>query len=284
MDLSRALLVVKPTKVEFDMQRLGVTAEALSSIYHPDDRPVIFESHERQLRARRRARELLPEAAVVERERLTREEAAEASLVIALGGDNHFIFVSHFLRATPILGINADPVRSHGGLLQLDESKLEAAVSRIREGEFSIRAWTRIDGTVDGRAVGTATGEFFVGESHRVMMTRHVLQKDDGPQEEHKSSGLLLVTGAGSTGWFGHYEEPFERDLRVAKWRLTEPFPFDHKYRWAAGELEPGGVLRVRSKNDDRGIVAVDSLGEEPFPYGAVAEFRISSWPLRVLV
>lgn len=282
-DLSRAILVPKATKIEYDVLRLGVAVEALKSIYHPSDCDVIFESHERQLAMRRRVVSLLPEVRVVDRGRLTPEEAESAGLVVALGGDNHFIYVSHLLRIAPILGINADKVRSHGGLVDIDESNLEAALSKIREGESSIRAWTRVDAKVDGKPAGTATSEFYVGEADRLMMSRHVLRKDDEPAEEQKCSGLLVSTGAGSTGWIGHYEEPFPRDLRVVKWRLTEPFPFDHKYRWAAGELEPGAVLSIRSKNDGRGVVCVDSLKGTPFAYGSVAEFSLSPLPLRVV-
>lgn len=283
MDLSKAVLVPKATKVEHDMRRLGLAREALAAYYRAENADVIFASHERQLAMRRRVRELLPEARVVEREKLSREALAGADLVIALGGDNHFIRVSHFLDDTPVLGINADRVRSHGGLLSVDENNLEAVVARARAGGIAVERWPRIEAAVDGRPVGRATSEFLVGELARKDMTRHVVRKNDGTEEEQKCSGLLIATGAGSTGWYGCYGAPFGRQEPVARWVATEPFPHGPAYRLATGELRPGDALTVRSRNDARAVVSVDCLEEADFPYGSVASFRLSGSPLSVM-
>jgi hypothetical protein len=68
-----------------------------------------------------------------------------------------------------------------------------------------------------------------------------------------------------------------------ARWVLTEPFPHGHEYRMSRGELAPGDVLEVRSRNDARGIVSVDCLSDAPFPYGAVVRLRLSDVSLRVV-
>lgn len=280
LDLRQTLLVPKPTKVEYDSKRWGVAVDELRARYGADA-DLIFGSHERQLAMRRLVQSLLPEARVVERQEYS--GAAGASLVVALGGDNHFIFVSHGLDSTPILGINSDRVRSHGGLLSIDERNVGTVIAKLREGECSIQAWTRLEAAVDGRPVGLATSEIYIGEQSRLAMSRHVLRLDDGPEEEHRSSGLLVATGAGSTGWFGAYDRPFDRTQRMAQWQLMEAFPYNHKYRYAAGELGPGSVLSVRSRNDHQGILALDSQVAVPMPRGSTATLRISPQSLRVI-
>jgi NAD kinase len=276
IDLTQAVLVPKPTKVEFDSKRLRTKPEKLR---YGADADIIWASHERQLKMRALVRKLLPEVRLMKRSSVSKKRMAGASLVIALGGDNHFIFVSHALDSIPILGINSDRVRSHGGLLGIDESNVEATVAKLRAGEFSIHAWTRLE----CRPGGMATSEVFIGERDRLRMSRHVLRKDGDPEEEHRSSGLLVATGAGSTGWYGTYDRAFDRTLRVAKWQLTEAFPHDHKYRYGTGELEPGATLTVRSRNDRDGILAVDSEIIHPLPRGGVATIRISPQSLRVV-
>jgi hypothetical protein len=282
VDLSKAVLVPKATKVEHDMKRLGLTRDALVAYYREENAEVIFASHDRQRLMRRHVQDLLPEARVVEREALTREAVKDASLVIALGGDNHFIFATHFVEATPMLGINADRVRSHGGLLAVTEENLEPVIARLRKGELAVESWPRLEVAIDGRPAGRATSEFLVGEAARRDMTRHVLRKNDGAEEEQKCSGLLISTGAGSTGWYGVYGKPFGRTDPRARWVATETFPHGHVYAQATGELGPGDVLTVRSRNDARGAVSIDCLVDVAFDYGAVATFRLTE-PLRVL-
>ncbi len=279
MDLAQAVIVPKATKVEHDMRRLGMSRDQLHAYYRADSADIIFASHERQLEMRKRVSMLLPEAGHVTREQLTRDRLQGVSLVVALGGDNHFIYVTHFVDATPIVGINADRVRSHGGLLALTEENVEGFVTRLRERNVLTQAWTRIEASVDGRIAGRATSEFYVGEQGRKDMTRHVLGT-----EEQRCSGLLVATGAGSTGWYGAYGTAFDRTAPLARWVATEPFPHGHSYAQATGELTAGGELVVRSRNDAHAILSVDCLEDAPFPYGSVASFRLSDVPLRVVL
>lgn len=283
IDLSRAVLVPKATKVEYDMLRLKLTRRQLASYYRNENAAVIFASHERQLAMRRRVLKLLPEARVVSRQALDPAALEGASLVVALGGDNHFIFVSQLLDATPILGVNADRLRSYGGLLHIDETNLESALRRMRAGGQTCRRLARIQASVDGRPVGRATSEIFVGERGRKNMSRHALSMDGGAEEEQKSSGLLIATAAGSTGWFSYYARPFSQGARYGRWALSEAFPREARYERAEGKLWPGQTLTVRSLNDSEGIVSIDCLRDVPLAFCAVATFRMSEQPLMVL-
>ncbi|MBI2931361.1 MAG: NAD(+)/NADH kinase [Planctomycetes bacterium] len=283
MDLQRAVLIPKATKIEHDLKRLALTPAQLPAYYGADHADAIYASHERQLEMRRRVRALLPEVREIPREEISAQALAGASLVIALGGDNHFIYVTHFLDGVPVLGVNADRLRSHGGLLSVNEENLEETVRRLRGEDPAPESWTRIEATVDGRFAGRATSEFFVGETFRKHMSRHVLRKNDGREEEQKCSGVLVASGAGSTGWYGAYGESFGRTQPVARWAATEAFPHGTPYGMGTGELRPGDTLTIRSRNDAQGVVSVDCLKDVPFDYGCVATFRVSDVPLRVV-
>lgn len=280
LDLQRAVIVPKETKLEYDLRRLGWTVRRLKAWYR-ESADHIFESHGRQIAVRKRLLALLPEARVVPRAMVDEADLDRASLVVALGGDNHFVYVSHFLRKAPILGVNADRVRSHGGLLDVDERQLEPTAAALRAGRWRVEEWPRLEAYVDGKLAGLATSEVFLGERQRKHMSRHALRVDRGPEEEHKSSGLLVATPAGSTGWYGHYGRPFKASSGVARWALTEPFPRDRKLKAAAGTLRPGEALRIRSLNDSEGILDIDSLKDAPFPFASVATLQLSSHPLK---
>jgi NAD kinase len=276
------VLVPKATKVEYDGQRLGLTHHELIAFYRHENVDVIFASHERQLTMRQCVVGLLPRARIVTRAELDRNALANADLVVALGGDNHFIFVASHLQATPLLGINADHVRSHGGLLGVDERNVATVLARVLQGDCVLEAWSRLDVSVDGQPVGTALSEIYLGESARHDMSRHVLAVD-GQEEEQRCSGLLVATGAGSTGWYGSYGRSFARTARQARWAITEPFPRHQAYLLGKGRLGPGRHLTVRSRNDAQGVVALDSLVDVAFPYGSVARLSLSPRPLHVV-
>lgn len=280
-ELGRAVLVPKETKLEYDGRRLGWTRRRLEAWYR-DRAGAIIESHERQLRVRERLKALLPECRVVPREMIDAAGLDSSSIVIALGGDNHFVYVSHFLRKAPLLGVNADRLRSHGGLLRIDETQLEATAAALRAGRLSLEAWPRLEASVDGRPAGLATSELFLGERLRKNMSRHVLRLGRGQEEEQKSSGLLVATPAGSTGWYGNYGRRFGDASGSGRWVLTEPFPRGKRHRLATGSLRPGGTLRIRSLNDAEGVLDVDSLREAPFPFASEAVIRLSRHPLKV--
>lgn len=280
LDAAKTVIVPKETKLEYDLRRLGWTVRRLKSWYR-ENADAILESHGRQIAVRKRLLALLPEARVVHRAMVDEADLDRASLVVALGGDNHFVYVSHFLRKAPILGVNADRVRSHGGLLAVNETQLEAAAAALRSGRWRIENWPRLEAYVDGKLAGLATSEVFLGERQRKHMSRHALRVGHGSEEEHKSSGLLVATPAGSTGWYGHYGRPFPHSSGVARWALTEPFPRGRKLRAAAGTLRPGQTLSVRSLNDADGVLDIDSLKDLAFPFASVATLRLSHHPLR---
>lgn len=278
MILDRAVLVTKDSKLEYDRRRLGWPLKRLLRWYR-DRADIIVESHERQARVRARLAALLPELRAVRREDAATAGLDAATLVVALGGDNHFIYVSHFLSRAPLLGINADPVRSHGGLLRFDERHLEAMADGLRAGRVSLEDWPRLSAVVDGRRLPPALSEVFIGERERKHMSRHVLEFGKAV-EEHKSSGLLVSTPAGSTGWYGHYGKRF--DGPGCRWVLTEPFPRGRKLSLGKGVLEAGRTLTVRSLSDSAGIVSVDSLEEAALPFARTVEIGVSRRPLKV--
>ncbi|MBI4230366.1 MAG: hypothetical protein HY608_05985 [Planctomycetes bacterium] len=285
-DLSKSLLVPKPSKYEYDLARLGLTHETLLGHYRRENADRILESHRRQRGMRARARALLPEARLVERERVTASDVRAASLVVSLGGDNHFIYLSHLCVETPLLGIKSDSLRSHGGLLPVDEANLDEAVASLREGRVAVERWTRIEARVDGAEAPPAASEIFLGEERRRDISRHVLVPPGLPDtggEEQKGSGLLVTTGAGSTGFAGCYLAPFDRQAPEARWVLTEPFPRNTAYRAREGTLRRGETLTVRSRNDASGVLTCDCLKDIPFPYAAVATVRLSDRPLNVV-
>ena len=117
-------------------------------------------------------------------------------------------------------------------------------------------------------------------------MTSYILRYR-GKQERQKSSGLLVATGAGSTGWYdsaGRYlhpnEDKFPKKERFTKFEVREPHII---YSMLEGVLEEGEELEVYSLNKGVGRFGIDSSEKHEFPRGTKVVIRISDKTLRVV-
>ena len=113
------------------------------------------------------------------------------------------------------------------------------------------------------------------------MSRNHIII--DAVEAVHKSSGLLVATGAGSGSWFRSETAlpPFDaaaKEARYTNLALSATGSTEH----SMGFLREGQTLNVQSLNDSDGIVALDSLIVHPFGRGAKIHIRLAEMPLYV--
>ncbi len=285
------LLIPKLSRFTLDQQELGLGPSAIEKWYRSQglDAQRIIIGHERQQLALQVAREQLPADSVVFRDEISATQLENRKLVIALGGDNHFCYVAGLLKHTFIAGVNSDPTQSEGAMTYFDASELNKLIQAVRTGNFLIEDWTRLGVSVGGRDVGLALNDVFLGEAERHFMSRHLI-KLGSLEEEQKGSGLLVVTGSDSYGWYRsasrylHKDgDPFSKTSVEARFLLTEPYCGTlNCASHTEGRMLAGDILEVTSLNDSRGVVMLDSMTAVPFPRGAVAQVRTAPHPLRV--
>lgn len=198
----KILIVAKQSKFEWELEKFKITPEQLTEKYTSEHAKLdaILSSHEGQLRSRQELRELLPEAELVMMSQLN-ENIKGYDYVISLGGDNSFTYTTHYVDNTPIIGINSDPGRSVGAMCVWSSKDLEIFVQRFRNNNFKVEEWPRLEAKINGELIKPATSEYFMGEKLRDDMTRNILVHDNHEYEQ-KSSGVIVATGAGTTGWY----------------------------------------------------------------------------------
>lgn len=273
--MTTPLIVFKDTKLEWDT-RNGVLPEASVIEEYKiigANWETILSSHQHQLNVRSWVKEYFPAAKYV----LLSELIAyyntipdHYDLVISIGGDNSFTCIGQKVTTQPLLGITADPIRSQGVLndaVIFAKEDVERVRNRVMiDRSFLIEEWSRIQVEVNDKVLGNAVSEVFLGERLRKNMSRYLVDK-----EEYKSSGLIVHTGAGSTGWAascGSYQhQPTERELRFIHTEIYKA-PMNPCF----GTI--GKDMVVRSLNDD-GVVSLDSWTEVPFNRGAVAKLSL---------
>jgi isopentenyldiphosphate isomerase len=302
IDPARMLIIPSKSRYDLSVEKYGSVEAARSKFRSKRKWREVVESNERQKANWKRVEKAKGKERMIDRSLLTPEMIAKYDLFVSLGGDNHLTYCSqvvleymkkHPEEAKYMMGVVLDPVKSHGGLLHFDVD--EFLESDLR---FQVENWTTLEAEVDngGRVKPyNGIGDFFVGEYSNLQMSRsdvyelfETLDKDEEPIMPEKSSGILIVTGAGSGNgsWYDnvhrcYFDRPdeFGREEEVARIILRENRAKCKRI------LEKGDTVYIDSYNDARGIVAPDSHEENAvdFDMGARAAVRISDLKLKVV-
>jgi hypothetical protein len=133
--------------------------------------------------------------AVAERNDLDRFVFGPEDLVIAVGQDGLVANVAKYLDGQPVIGVDPEPSRNPGVLVPHEPG----AVAGLLRG-FSVEERTMVAASTDDGQRLLALNEVYVG--HRTHQSaRYRLASPEGLEERQSSSGLLVGTGTGSTGW-----------------------------------------------------------------------------------
>ncbi len=208
-----------------------------------------------------------------------------AALVIAVGGDGTFLRTAHFLRETPILGVNSDPRHSRGAFCCCDASTFAATLERWLCGGLPIVALHRLALAINGRRVRELIlNDLLLTHGNPAATMRYVLQV--GRRSEAQiSSGLWVSTAAGSTGAaLSAGGRPLPLASRQMQFVVREPYPKDRvRYRLTRGVL-PGGTRVAVTSLVSGGAVYLDGPAVQyPLAFADVCEIRDAHVPLRAV-
>lgn len=280
-------LVAKRSKYQLDKDRLGLSDQEILDKYKQEgvDTKVILASHKRQMLSI----EAMYAGLRVDTHTLDEFFAEDFTsnqpdMIVVLGGDNSLTAVASRSGDIPVVGINSDPLMSVGCLTKWNSHR-DTAVA-ILNGKYNIERWTRLE---SDRLEHPAVSEIYLGETKRKDMSRHILEYR-GKTYEQKCSGMLITTGAGSTGWYhsinwhrppeGNFFPPTENRARFI---ITEMYGYVREMPLREGNLEAGEEMIVHSLNDSGGLVSADSWWEAPFTRGMTTRIKISS-PANIVV
>ncbi len=197
----------------------------------------IEEVAERDGRARRALAEVV--AAVPVNWRLARVERADLDrflfgpedVVLVVGQDGLVANVAKYLAGQPVVGIDADPGRNSGVLVRHRPADaaavLRAAAAPSGRGVDEL---TMVEAVADDTQRLVALNEVYVGPaSHQTA--RYRLDAAPGT-ERQASSGVLVGTGTGATGWLRSLWQQGRGDPAL-------PGPTDRRLVWFVREAWP---------------------------------------------
>ena len=223
-------------------------------------------------------------------------------LVVVIGQDGLVANTAKYAVDLPIVAVNPDPARNDGVLLPFRVSEARSVVRRALDRKVKTREITLAEvNTNDGQRM-LAFNDFFLGCSSHVS-ARYTIEAES-QTESQSSSGVLVSTGAGSTGWlsslfnmtegicrFAGGREPHRMAMnweeRRLIWAVREPFRSKHSSaNLVAGFLDETNEIVIGSQMPTNGVIFSDGVEADylEFNSGSIARFTVSKQRARLVV
>lgn len=157
-------------------------------------------------------------------------------VVVVAGQDGLVANTLKYLKGQPVVAVNPAPDRFDGVLLPFKVADVRGMTAEVLRGAFKRRAITMAEAvTNDGQRL-LAVNDFFIGP--RLPVSARYEIEIGGKREVQSSSGIIVSTGLGSTGWMKSVvtgalavasqpgaAKPLAWDAPELRFAVREPFP-----------------------------------------------------------
>ena len=290
----RAVFVTRETDYELLIARHATRGQARFFLESRGQGLAQVEArHERFHAVLAQARAAVPgewRQALVRRADLDRFLFAADDVVVAVGQDGLIANVAKYLGAQPVIGVNPAPDLYDGVLARNPVERLPRLLPASAAGAAAIERRTMVQAVIDGAERLFALNEIFVGHrSHQSARYRIEAPRSGEAQgeaeieaEEQSSSGLIVASGTGATGWARSISEAtrlglsLAPDERAVGYWVREPFPsVATATRLRAGKLTDAPLV-VTSRMNEGGVIFADGIEQDFLGFGWGRQVRIA--------
>jgi len=231
---------------------------------------------------------------VLDRAYLTNYIFGPADIVFAVGQDGMVANTLKYLSGQPLVGVNPAPQRWDGVLLPFQARDLPAVAPEILRNARPCKEVTMACARLNDGQTLLAVNDLFIGQRSHVS-ARYQLSLGEA-SETHSSSGVIVSTGLGSTGWFksvltgaigvfqaasdGAIPPPvqgqFPWDAGYLYFSVREPFPSKATgVSLVFGKVTPQQPLRIASRMPENGVIFSDGIESDFLEFNAGMEAHI---------
>jgi len=290
------VLVTRKTRLQELVERFNTWPQAKFYLEHNQvDAKDYLDEHDLYQAKVRQAEQFLKKTGLfqkLERTMLPGYRFHPTDIVVVIGQDGLVANTLKYLDGQPVVALNPDPGRWDGKLLPFSVDDLSGVVRQVLHNDWACRKITFAQaGTNDGQHI-LAVNDLFIGpKTHQ--SARYRINWDDRA-ETQSSSGIIVSTGFGSTGWFqsilagamavsgtnGHpLENGFAWDEQRLQFSVREPFPSRTTgIDLVFGEITQEKWLEIESMMPENGVIFSDGIENDSIAFnsGTIARIGLS--------
>lgn len=218
---------------------------------------------------------------------------SEKNLIVTVGQDGLVANTAKYSKGVPIVAVNPDSERYDGVLLPFDSHNFISGVEDVIGGNYSSKTVRFAEARLNDGQRLLAFNDLFIGPSSHTS-ARYKISYDQN-SEEQSSSGIIVSTPAGSTGWLSSIFNMaygvagvFEKELTLKRpalkedqllFAVREPFQSVRtQIGIAAGVLTNKFPLTVESLMPSGGVIFSDGIESDylRFNSGMIATIGVS--------
>jgi len=316
MENEKIILVTRKTRLEGLIERYNTREQVHFYLEHSDEHrgergsgsfELYAREHDIYSEAVRRLQDGLAKLGrlqVIERTYLPNYLFGENDLVVTVGIDGLVVNTAKYLDGQPLVAVNPDPAHIDGILLPFSVEQAPEIVEHLLNGGAQTRLISMAQAQLqDGQSL-LAFNDLFIGARSHVSARYQI--HIQGRKEQHSSSGVIVSTGVGATGWlsslinmangmwagFGGGEARLEQPSlgwQAERLIFVVREPFASKTSSAelvCGEITPQAPLVLQSQMETGGVIFSDGIESDylAFNAGATATIGLARKKTRLVV
>lgn len=247
-----------------------------------------------QSRAIAAAKEAVPAKwsfAHVVREDLNRFLFRPEDIIVPIGQDGLVANIAKYLNGQPVIGVCPDLASSEGVLTRHAVDRLPALLKSTAHADVDIEARAMVEAKAGEGLSLLALNELFIG--HRSHQSARYIVQVNGTEEFQSSSGMIVATGTGLTGWAKSIMTATNRPFDIAPedncaaFFAREPWPSRTSgCEIVSGKIGVNAHLSMLSRINEGGVIFADGIEQDflPFDWGVRVQVKMAENRLSLVV
>jgi len=290
----RAVFVTRETEYELLIARHATRDQARFFLKtRGQDVDAVEARHARFYEILKEARAAVPpdwRSTLVRRGDLDRFLFAPDDIIVAVGQDGLVANVAKYLDGQPVLGVNPDPALYDGILVPLAPASVGKLLRPAAGRDVALQHRTMVEAELDDGQKLLGLNEIFVG--HRSHQSARYEIDVGGTREVQSSSGLVVSSGTGATGWARSLMESMHVELSLAPeeqalaYFVREAFPsVSTGTSIRAGKIDGATPIHVTSRMNDGGVIFADGVEQDHlgFDWGRLIQVKVAARRLNLV-
>lgn len=287
MELEKIVVVKKATRLEELLKRHATSSQVKFYLESRNESYDFYKNeHAVYTSGLQKILEQMPGAMrsqVVDKEILPTYQFAEKDLIVVVGDPGLFVNVAKYVGNQPVVVVNPDPERIDDIFTTCYPNNFYQALKKVLDGKPNIETLTMAEARLDDGQVIYALNDLFIGKNTHVSARYEI--NHNGQSERQSSSGVIVSTGTGSTGWltsvmvgshsisnvsYDPKEAGFPRDSQYLSFVVREPFPSRMSgTKIVHGQVTAKNPLKISSNMPSNGVIFSDGIEDDYLEFNA---------------